>query len=165
MRIPDIHPPDPSDPKGMAWIFAAGVVDPRPGGYPKKVHPNQQWALKQCWEPTSIMWWDLGMRYHPELATKWLSGGGQFTVAEIVDEPPDEPTNEELMKQMAEEQFAAMTADIERIKEHGTPYQKKRALQRYRLAIQQSQQMAEMLQEALKDLPDEQNLDNKEKDR
>jgi ribosomal protein S15P/S13E len=161
MRIPDIHPPDPNDPKGMAWIFAAGVCDPRPGGYPDKGLPNQQWALKQTWEPTSKMFWDLGLRYHPELATKWLSGGGQFSVAEVVDSPPDEPDDEELMREMAEEQFAAMTREIEHIKEHGTDYQKKRMLQRYRMAMKQSQQMAAMIQDAIKDIPDEQNLDKK----
>jgi hypothetical protein len=159
MRIPGIHEPDPNHPEGMAWVFAAGVCDPRPGGYPKKIHPNQQWALKQSWEPTSKMFWDLGLRWHPELATKWLAGGGQFSIAEIVDKPPDEPTFEELANEMAQEQFAAMKAEIDNIMENGTPYQKERLRQRFRAAATQSAQIAEMLESQIKDLPDEKNLD------
>src|SRR5262245_12663019 len=81
----NVHPPDPNDPKGMAWLMGVGMVDSRPGNW-----PNQPMALTQSWEPTSELWWALGLRWHPELATKWAVGGGQFAVAEIRDEKPDE---------------------------------------------------------------------------
>lgn len=143
----------------MAWVFAAGVCDPRPGGYPKNVYPNQQWALKQSWEPTSKMFWDLGLRWHPEKATKWLAGGGQFALAEIVNERPDEPSFEELAEQFADEQFAQMKAEIERVKDHGTPYEKKRLMSRFKMAAKQSQQLAEMLSDGISEIPDDEDLD------
>lgn len=149
MIIPGVHPPDPNDPKGMAFVFAAGMCDCRPGGYPKKIHPNQIMALKESWEPTSQMYWDLGLRYHPELATKWLEGGGQFTVAQIVDEPPDEPSLEEHAEAMASEQYEQMIAEVKRVKEHGTEYEKKRLYQRFKQAGQQAMQVAEMLKDGM----------------
>lgn len=148
MRVPGVHPPDPDDPAGMAFIFAAGFCDPRPGGYPKKIHPNQPLVLKESWEPTSKMYWDLGLRYHPELATKWVDGGGQFAVGRIVDQPPEEYTNEEYAQQMAQEQYAQMVAEVERVKKHGTEFEKKRLIERFRQAGQQAMQMAEMLKDA-----------------
>lgn len=60
------------------------MVDPRQGS-----HPNQPMALTQSWQPTARLWWDLGLRYHPELATKWAVGGGQFTVAQVVTKQPE----------------------------------------------------------------------------
>ena len=92
----NVHPPDPNSPKGMGWVLGVGLVDPRPGN-----HPNQPMAVIQSWEPTSQLWWDLGLRWHPELATKWAVGGGQFGVAEIRDEKPDEA--EFTLEQGAEE--------------------------------------------------------------
>lgn len=80
----NVHAPDPDDPAGMAFVLGAGAVDPRPGN-----HPNQPMALIQSWEPISRLWWDLGLRYHPELATKWVTGGGQFTVGQVVAKQPD----------------------------------------------------------------------------
>lgn len=160
MRIPGIHDPDPNHPEGMAWIFAAGVCDPRPGGYPKKIHPNQQWAIKQSWEPTSRMFWDLGLRYHPELATKWLSGGGQFQLAEIVDKPPEEPSLQELVEEFAEDQFSEMKAEIDRILKTGTEYQKKRLRQRFRAAMKMNESLAAMIEDQVGDLPDDQDSDN-----
>lgn len=80
----NVHPADPDHPKGMAWVLGAGMVDPRPGN-----RSNQPMAIVQSWEPTSELWWDLGLRWHPELATKWTVGGGQFAVAEIVTEKPE----------------------------------------------------------------------------
>lgn len=155
MRILGIHEPDPNHPEGMAWIFAAGFCDPRPGGYPKKVHPNQQLSIKQSWEPTSRMFWDLGMRWHPDLQTKWLEGGGQFDVAQFVDEPPDEPDMQELVKEFAEDQFAAMKREIDRVLDTGTPQEKKRLQQRFRAAAAQSAQVADWLEGQIEDLPEE----------
>lgn len=91
-----ISAPDPNSPKGMSWVLGCGMVDPRPGN-----HPNQLMAIVQSWEPTSELWWDLGLRWHPELATKWAVGGGQFCTAEILDEKPD--ISEQTMEQGAEE--------------------------------------------------------------
>jgi hypothetical protein len=161
MQVLGVHEPDPNHPDGMAWIFAAGICDPRPGGYPKKVYPNQQWALKQSWEPTSRMFWDLGLRWHPELATKWLEGGGQFALANIVDKPPIEPTMEELVEEFSEDQFSAMKAEIDRIMNEGTDLQKKRLMQRFRMAADQSKQVADWIENQIEELPDEQNLDKK----
>ncbi|WP_099021265.1 hypothetical protein [Mycolicibacterium palauense] len=56
----------------------------------------------QSWEPTSELYWDLGIRWHPELATKWAVGGGQFQPAEIVDEKPAD-AEPQTMEQAAEE--------------------------------------------------------------
>jgi hypothetical protein len=46
-------------------------------------------ALTQSWEPTSELWWDLGLRWHPELAKKWVVGGGQFTIGKVVTKQPE----------------------------------------------------------------------------
>ncbi|AJD82114.1 minor tail protein [Mycobacterium phage Azrael100] len=142
MYVPGIHPPDPNDPKGMAWVFAAGFADPRPG------YPNQALVLKQSWEPTSQMWWDLGLRWHPELQTKWIKGGGQFGAGEIVDAPPEEKSLQELAEEMAAEQFAQMKAEVDRVREHGSEWEKERLRQRFKMAGEQAKQMAEMLDQA-----------------
>lgn len=159
MKVPGIHDPDPNHPKGMAWWFAAGICDPRPGGYPKGIYPNQQWALKQSWEPTSQMMWDLGFRWHPELATKWLSGGGQFALAQIVTEPPEEASMEELVEQFAAEQFEAMKVEIDRVKRVGSKAEKDRLKQRFKMNLEQNEELAHMLEDAVKNLPDENNAD------
>ena len=143
MKVPGIHPPDPDDPKGMAFIFAAGFVDPRKGG-----KPNQMLVLKESWEPTSAMYWALGLRYHPDLATKWVDGGGQFTLGMLVDKPPDEPELQEMAEAFAKDQYRQMVDEIERVKKHGTPYEKRRLHQRFQQAGAQAMQMAEMLKEA-----------------
>lgn len=91
-----IGAPDPNSPKGMAWVLGCGMADPRPGN-----HPNQPMAIVQSWEPTSELWWSLGLRWHPELATKWAAGGGQFSVATIVDEKPEH--SEKTWEEAAEE--------------------------------------------------------------
>jgi hypothetical protein len=145
----------------MAWWFAAGICDPRPGGYPKTLYPNQQWALKQSWEPTSQLMWDLGFRWHPELAKKWLKDGGQFALATIVDKPPQELSMQELVSEFAEDQFAAMKAEIDRVLKDGTPQQKQRLKQRFRAAADQSRQVADWVAGQIEDLPDEQNMDKK----
>lgn len=82
----NVHAPDPEHPKGMAWVLGVGMIDPRKGN-----KPRQPMALIQSWEPTSELWWDLGLRWHPELATKWAKGGGQFMVADVIEQKPTEP--------------------------------------------------------------------------
>lgn len=160
-QIPDIPAPDPNDPEGMAWIFSAGICDPRPGGYPQKIYPNQQWALKQSWVPTSKMFWDLGLRWHPELQKKWLKGGGQFALAEIVDEKPEEQPFDEMVKEFAEAQFRQMKAEIDDIMANGSEFQKKQLKQRYKMMAQSSADVAQTIEEMLANLPDEENLDKK----
>ncbi|QNJ56837.1 minor tail protein [Mycobacterium phage Reindeer] len=93
----NVHPPDPNHPKGMAWVLGVGMVDPRPSAPTDR----QPMAITQSWEPTSEIWWALGLRWHPELATKWARGGGQFEVAELLDEKPEE--DEITLEQGAEE--------------------------------------------------------------
>ena len=95
----NVHPPDPDHPKGMAFIMGAGFVDPRNG---KSFQDREPIALIQAWEPTSELWWDLGLRWHPELATKWIKGGGQFVVGDIVNERPVEPSLEESAEELLE---------------------------------------------------------------
>lgn len=123
MGVAGVHPPDPDDPRGMAFVLAAGFPDPRPGGY-----PNQQLVIVQAWEAASQLWYDLGLRYHPELATKWVVGGGQFSCGEIVDKPPVEKTLAENAEDMladlgnVDPKFAEM---LKKIKSSGSEDEKK----------------------------------------
>ena len=84
--------------------MSAGFVDPRAG---KTWADREPMALTQSWEPTSELWWELGLRWHPELATKWLTGGGQFQVAKIVDEKPVKTSVEDDAEEVLE--FLATT--------------------------------------------------------
>ncbi|MDM2418413.1 Uncharacterised protein [Mycobacteroides abscessus subsp. massiliense] len=130
-----VHPPDPNSPKGMAWILGVGMVDPRPG------QPNQVMAITQSWEPTSELWWALGVRWHPELATKWAVGGGQFAVAEIVNEKPDIP-EQQTMEQAAEEILAFIgeehpeyAALLQKIHNAGTPAERAEIAKQYEAEV------------------------------
>src|SRR5271168_1074603 len=104
----------------MAWVLGVGMIDPRRGN-----RPRQPMALTQSWEPTSELWWDLGLRWHPELATKWAKGGGQFTTAEVISEKPTDPEvtveqgAEALLEYLGEEnpQYADM---LKAIRESGS---------------------------------------------
>jgi hypothetical protein len=133
----NVHPPDPNSPKGMAWLMGVGMVDPRPGN-----HPNQPMAITQSWEPTSELWWALGLRWHPELATKWAVGGGQFAVAAIVDEKPDqaqitaEQGAEEILEFLGEEhpEYAAM---LKRIHSAGTDAERIKLVQQFDAELKQ----------------------------
>lgn len=121
----NVHAPDPDDPAGMAFVFGAGMVDPRPGD-----RPNQPMALVQSWEPTSRLWWDLGLRYHPELATKWVVGGGQFSVGRITKERPDKlhTTAEEGAAEVIDyisEHYPEYAENLKRIKEVGSEAERK----------------------------------------
>lgn len=105
----------------MAWLMGVGMVDPRPNA----MVPRQPMAITQSWEPTSELWWELGLRWHPELATKWAVGGGQFAVADIVSEKPEqlaqttEQAAEEILEYIASEnpQYAEV---LKRIRESGS---------------------------------------------
>lgn len=126
-----IDPPDPDSPKGMSWVMGVGMVDPRPGN-----HPNQPMAIVQSWEPTSKLWWDLGLRWHPELATKWAVGGGQFSVAEVVSEKPEaleqtlEQGAEEVLEYIATEhpEYAEM---LRKIRSAGTDIERVRLVKQF----------------------------------
>jgi len=65
-----------------------------------------------------------------------------------VDKPPDEPELQEMAEAFAKDQYRQMVDEIERVKKHGTPYEKRRLHQRFQQAGAQAMQMAEMLKEA-----------------
>ncbi|AGT12628.1 minor tail protein [Mycobacterium phage Whirlwind] len=61
------------DPKEMfAWMFAAGVPDPRDtdGKF-----PNQPLIPPMCFPALSEMLYKMGARFHPELQTMWVKPG------------------------------------------------------------------------------------------
>lgn len=139
----NVPKPDPNHPEGMAFIMGAGFVDPRNG---KTFQDREPMALIQSWPATSRLWWDLGLRWHPELATKWLTGGGQFSVAEVVEEQPVEMTveqgAEEVLDFIAKEnpEFAEM---MKRIRECGTEEEKQALLKELESNIQSIIKMAD----------------------
>lgn len=140
-----VHPPDPNSPKGMAFILGAGFVDPRAG---KTWADREPMALIQSWEPTSELWWELGLRWHPELATKWLSGGGQFRVADIVTEKPEERT----LEQDAEDVLEMIAADnpalvetIRRIREGGSEEERDALLREFESNIKSLVKMTDYI--------------------
>lgn len=101
----NIPPPNPNKPEGMAFLCSAGGVDPRPG---KSLKTDRiPLLLTQAWAAQSELFWKLGIRWHPELATHHLKGGGQFQLAEILDGPPPEPEPE-----MSDEQIAEKILDM-----------------------------------------------------
>lgn len=131
----NVHPPDPNHPKGLAFLFSVGMVDPRPGDYPR-----QPMAIVQSWEPTAELYYQLGVRWHPELATKWAVGGGQFEVAEIVDEKPAEA--DQTLEQGAEEVLELLGTEhpeyvemLKQIRESGSPEEKAKLVQQFRVEI------------------------------
>jgi hypothetical protein len=131
MPIANVHPADPDSPKGMAWVLAAGFPDPRPGG-----HPNQQLVLVQGWEPWSELMWDLGLRWHPELQNKWITGGGQFSVGELTGQKPEtaeslETQCDEVLDMIAESQ-PGFVSELRRIRDEGTDGEKTKAVSELR---------------------------------
>lgn len=131
----NIPPPNPDIPEGMAFLFSAGGVDPRIG---KSLQQDRiPLLLTQAWPAQSKLYWDLGIRYHPELAIKHLRGGGQFGLAEIMEGPPPEPEPELTMEQAAEkildlvsESNPEFAQTIRNLRASGTDEQKAAALQR-----------------------------------
>lgn len=131
MSVRGVHPPDPDDPKGMAFIMSAGFIDPRAG---KTWADREPMALIQSWEPTSELWWELGLRWHPELATKWLEGGGQFQVAKIVEQQPEERTLEEDAVEVLEfiaSENPEFATELKRIRESGTDEERAAMLKQF----------------------------------
>jgi hypothetical protein len=143
-----VHPPDPNNPKGMAFIMGAGFVDPRNG---KTFQDREPMALIQSWEPTSELWWDLGLRWHPEFATKWLKGGGQFSVSDVVNQKPEETTLEQSAEEVLEfigaenPQFAEM---LRRIREAGTDEEKQVILRELEANVQSIAKLADYVKGA-----------------
>lgn len=136
-------PADPNRPDGMGWVLGAGMCDPRVG---KTLQDRQPMAIIQSWAATSELWWKLGLRWHPELATKWLKGGGQFQVAEVVDEPPEELTiemgAEQVLEMLAEAQ-PEYVETVKRIRDSGTAEQKAAALKGFEGQIKDIVKLAE----------------------
>lgn len=148
VRVP---PPNPDTPEGMAFILSAGGVDPRMGKTLE--HDRMPLVLIQAWEAQSKLWWDLGLRYHPELASKHLEGGGQFTVAKIIDGPPPPPSPELTVENAAEKildlvaiQNPQFAADIRRLKESGTPEERQEMLRKLGNEQQGLQNLADYIQ-------------------
>lgn len=140
-----IHPPDPNHPRGMAFIMGAGFVDPRAG---KTWADREPMALTQSWEPTSELWWQLGLRWHPELATKWLKGGGQFQVAEIVNEKPEERSLEQDAEEVLE--FLAgenpeLAETLRRVRACGSDEERAALLKEFEQNIKSITKMAEYI--------------------
>lgn len=138
-----VHPPDPDSPKGMAFVMSAGFVDPRAG---KTMADREPIGLTQSWEPTSELWWELGLRWHPELATKWLAGGGQFQVADLLEKQPVERS----LEQDAEEVLEFISAEnpefadtLKRVRECGTEEERALLLKEFEGNIQSLLKMSE----------------------
>ena len=54
--------------EAFAWMFAAGVPDPR-----GEKHPHQPIIPPKCLPVLSKMIYDMGGRVHPELQAKWVN--------------------------------------------------------------------------------------------
>lgn len=131
----NIPPPNPNTPEGMAFLCSAGGVDPRPGKSLK--NDRIPLLLIQAWAAQSKLYWDLGIRWHPELATHHLKGGGQFSLAEILDGPPPEPEPELTEEQVAEkildileETKPEFVKAIRKLRDSGTEEERTAALQK-----------------------------------
>lgn len=122
-----VHPASPEHPKGMAWAMAAGFPDPRGDTY-----PNQQLVLVQGWDAWSEQLWSLGFRWHPDLQTKWVTGGGQFAPGTLTDEKPPvaatlEEQADEVLDMIAEEKPEFVKA-LRMLRAEGTEAEKKVAV-------------------------------------
>lgn len=122
------------------------MCDPRAG---KNYADRQPSMLIQSWKPTAELFWELGVRWHPELATKWLKGGGQFQVAEVVNEPPEEMTlekgAEEVLEFLAESQ-PELVETIKNLRENGSEADKKAAMDKFQADIKNIVKIAEYIQ-------------------
>lgn len=103
---------DMSNPQEVfAWMFAAGVPDPRDKGEGK--YRNQPLIPPQCYGALSQMLWDFGCRFVPEAQTKWIKAADgplkNFSVGELTDKP------DELLQHAAAvvaEQFPEVAAEV-----------------------------------------------------
>jgi hypothetical protein len=146
-----VPPPDPNSPEGMAFVFSAGMVDPRIG---KSINTDRlPMLLIQGWAAQSKLYHELGIRYHPELATKHLKGGGQFQVAEIVDgpPPPPEPAMDtegaaEKILEIISENNPEFAANIRRIRDTGSDSERSEAIQKLGSEMNGLQNLADYIQ-------------------
>lgn len=140
-----IPKPNPETPEGLAFLFTAGMVDPRPG---RTLDDRQPMMILQSMAPTAKLFWDLGVRWHPDLATKWITGGGQFSVAQVVDEKPEEPTIEKAAEEMLND-IAKTNPDyakhIRTLRESGSPEQIQTALKQLESQIKDVAKMADYI--------------------
>lgn len=139
------HPADPNHPKGMAWAMAAGFPDPRGQG-----HSNQQLVLIQGWDLWSEQLWDMGFRWHPELQRKWVVGGSQFAVGQLVDEKPEaapdfEAQCDEVLSMIAESN-PGFVDEIRRIRDEGTESEKTVAISELRKNVADMMRLAQYVQ-------------------
>lgn len=121
--------PSPDSPQAIEFVFGAGMVDPRPN------RPRLPMILKQAWSAQAKLYWELGLRFHPELAVKHLRGGGSFTIADILDGPPPEPepqlTDEQIAERMIDivaQKRPEFAEKIRQLKENGSDEEKANAL-------------------------------------
>lgn len=105
---------DPDKPEeAFAWMFAAGVPDPRTSAQPDKKFRNQPLIPPPCFSALSKLLWDFGCRFDPDKQTKWIAPGkgptSNFMVWDTTDKRPDAPAPASDAEQMAH--AAAMVAD------------------------------------------------------
>lgn len=98
----------------FAWMFSAGVPDPRDKGEGK--YRNQPIIPPQCWPALSQMLWDFGCRFHADKQTKWIKPPTgplrNFSIGELTSDP------DELVAQaaaMAADQFPEIAAEIAQV--------------------------------------------------
>lgn len=99
------------DPKEMfAWMFAAGVPDPRGNGK----FPNQPLIPPGCYPALSEMLYKMGARFHPELQELWVETPAgpmrNFQVAGTTDVKPEDIAPD--VAAMVAEQFPDVAAKL-----------------------------------------------------
>lgn len=105
---------DPNKPdEAFAWMFAAGVPDPRLSGK----YPNQPLISPACWPAFSEMLWKMGARFHPELQELWVEPSegpmGNFTVCGTTTVKPEEIEGH--VAEMVVDQFPEIAQQISRV--------------------------------------------------
>lgn len=87
---------DPTNPEQVfAWMFAAGVPDPRNATQPGKNYRNQPLIPVQCFGELSKMLVEFGATFDPSKQTKWITPGTgaarNFSLWSITDTKPAAP--------------------------------------------------------------------------
>lgn len=102
------------DPQEMfAWMFAAGVPDPR-NGVQGRNYGNQPLIPPKCYGALSQMLYDMGARFHPELQKVWVGAksgpDSNFVALGTVDVKPEEVMG--TIAAMTADQYPEMAAKI-----------------------------------------------------